>query len=91
MRIRCKAGQLHRPSGWQDLQAVLCWRAQSNAWAGKAGLAAGGREESPELKPDTDGLLSEEWEQNEKQLDRDWYDRCDHHLRFSNLPASLAL
>jgi len=48
---------------------------KSNAWAGKAGLAAGGREESPELKPDTDGLLSEEWEQNEKQLDRDWYDR----------------
>ncbi len=50
--------------------------AQSNTWAGKADPAAGSREDSPELRPDTDGLLSEEWKQNEKQLDRDWYDRC---------------
>lgn len=51
------------------------WKA--NAWAG--GPAANTRGEagdrSPELRGETDGLLDAEWQANEKQLDRDWYDR----------------
>ncbi len=51
---------------------------KSNTWAGGGAAppgGGGGADRSPELKGDMDGLLDEEWKANEKQLDRDWYDR----------------
>lgn len=54
------------------------WKA--NAWAGGPGADAGhgAGDASPELRGggETDGLLDAEWQANEKQLDREWYDRC---------------
>lgn len=51
------------------------WKA--NAWAGGPAANTGGEagDRSPELRGETDGLLDAEWQANEKQLDRDWYDR----------------
>lgn len=51
------------------------WKA--NAWAGGpgAGTGNGAGDRSPELRGETDDLLDAEWQANEKQLDREWYDR----------------
>lgn len=63
------------------------WKA--NAWAGGPGADAGNGagDRSPELRGETDDLLDAEWQANEKQLDREWYDRCAASGVGCHLPA----
>jgi hypothetical protein len=51
---------------------------KSNSWNLRQdrGTRAPG-ERSPDLKPATDELLDQDLTENEKQLDRDWYDRWE--------------
>ena len=73
------------------------WKA--NAWAGGPAGNTGGEagDKSPELHGETDDLLDAEWQANEKQLDRDWYDRWGSPVapaqlsRLVSLHAGLAL
>ncbi|KAK9816661.1 hypothetical protein WJX72_003431 [[Myrmecia] bisecta] len=51
---------------------------QSNSWnKKKTSQSNGEREPSPELRPDGEAVLArdENWQQAEKQVDRDWYDQ----------------